>query len=168
MQDGIQSWTGGTFLGACRQATVVWCKGSANVTRSRVLSDRLTCSIQCLPFEVTQSFHFDRDIRRWRIIRRGNMWQMSCPAGHQQKELGERVQGAVGLCSRKESMDVGWYGNLAWGTQSWTRWKHLSYSCRRKNEALGNQGRWSEPLSRHPGLLRASRLEADNPWPWSC
>lgn len=37
--------------------------------------------------------------------------------------------------SRKESIDVGWYDSLAWGTQSCTRWKHLSYSCG-LNEAL--------------------------------
>ena len=83
MQDDIQSWTGGISLGACHQVTVV-AQGVNGTAPTEILNNHLTCSIQCLPFEVTQSFHFERDIRRWRIMRRGNMWQMSCPVGHQQ------------------------------------------------------------------------------------
>jgi hypothetical protein len=93
MQGGIQSWTGGTFLGACRQVTVVG-QGVNGTTLGRV-SDHLTCSIQCFSFEVTQSFHFERDIRRWRIMRRGNIWQMSCPTGQSGIEPSERLVGGA-------------------------------------------------------------------------
>jgi hypothetical protein len=113
-----------------RMMSVFW-RGGRGARRRRL--DGQTCSIQCFPLEVSQSFHFVLDIRLCRIMRRGNICDMIWPACTSvsdvpKQRVEEREEGRctreMGPCtadSRKDSIEVQSYAILACGEHSLTR-----------------------------------------------